>query len=120
MKEILEVRERRQPGALLITNDVELLALQKNTSPRGSKPLKACIMQASVISFQTYASRSLQWLHDVIGKSDALRRLFCDTVLTLRPGEEQSLAERLLLSDTKFWKCLSLEIKLLTTSRCVC
>ncbi|XP_050407008.2 E3 ubiquitin-protein ligase UBR2 isoform X1 [Patella vulgata] len=76
--------------------------IQRSTSRHGSKPLKVQVMHSSVVAHQQFALKLLQWLQDIISKSDGLRRLFC--LLSMESDNGDSLMEKLLLADTMLWK----------------
>ena len=38
---------------------------------------------------------------------DGLRQLFCEMSMKAAPGEEKAIVERMMLADTKLWKCKS-------------
>ncbi|XP_048259504.1 E3 ubiquitin-protein ligase UBR2-like isoform X2 [Haliotis rufescens] len=90
--------------------------IQRNTSRHGSKPLKVLVMHNSVVAHQNFAMKMIQWLQNIISKSDGLRRLFCmlsmqvpkrSSASSMEVEDEDaplSLMERVLLADTQLWK----------------
>ncbi|MGH0154885.1 UNVERIFIED_CONTAM: hypothetical protein FKN15_044511 [Acipenser sinensis] len=76
----------------------------RNTG-RQSKPLKVQIMHSSVVAHQCFGLKVLSWLGHVIVYSEGLRRVLCQVALQEGPeGENSSLADRLMLGDSKLWK----------------
>eukprot|EP00069_Balaena_mysticetus_P000074 bmy_00077T0 len=76
----------------------------RNTS-RQTKPLKVQVMHSSIVAHQNFGLKLLSWLGSIIGYSDGLRRLLCQVGLQEGPnGENSSLVDRLMLSDSKLWK----------------
>ncbi|XP_075451842.1 E3 ubiquitin-protein ligase UBR2 isoform X1 [Ascaphus truei] len=76
----------------------------RNTS-RQTKPLKVQIMRSAIVAHQTFGLKLLSWLGQVIGYSDGLRRILCQVGLQEGPdGENSSLVDKLMLSDSKLWK----------------
>ncbi|XP_070442170.1 E3 ubiquitin-protein ligase UBR2 isoform X3 [Equus przewalskii] len=77
----------------------------RNTSSRQTKPLKVQVMHSSLVAHQSFGLKVLSWLGSVIGYSDGLRRILCQVGLQEGPdGENSSLVDRLMLSDSKLWK----------------
>uniref|UniRef100_A0A8C0H1L1 E3 ubiquitin-protein ligase n=1 Tax=Chelonoidis abingdonii TaxID=106734 RepID=A0A8C0H1L1_CHEAB len=75
-----------------------------NTS-RQTKPLKVQVMHSSIVAHQSFGLKLLTWLGNVIGYSDGLRRILCQVGLQEGPdGENSSLVDKLMLSDSKLWK----------------
>ncbi|XP_040839307.1 E3 ubiquitin-protein ligase UBR2 isoform X2 [Ochotona curzoniae] len=76
----------------------------RNTS-RQTKPLKVQVMHSSIVAHQNFGLKLLSWLGSIIGFSDGLRRILCQVGLQEGPdGENSSLVDRLMLSDSKLWK----------------
>ncbi|EHB10845.1 E3 ubiquitin-protein ligase UBR2 [Heterocephalus glaber] len=76
----------------------------RNTS-RQTKPLKVQVMHSSLVAHQNFGLKLLSWLGSIIGYSDGLRRILCQVGLQEGPdGENSSLVDRLMLSDSKLWK----------------
>ncbi|XP_061254196.1 E3 ubiquitin-protein ligase UBR2 isoform X6 [Bos javanicus] len=76
----------------------------RNTS-RQTKPLKVQVMHSSIVAHQNFGLKVLSWLGSIIGYSDGLRRILCQVGLQEGPdGENSSLVDRLMLSDSKLWK----------------
>ncbi|KAM4835181.1 E3 ubiquitin-protein ligase UBR2 isoform 1-T1 [Thomomys bottae] len=76
----------------------------RNTS-RQTKPLKVQVMHSSLVAHQNFGLKVLSWLGNIIGYSDGLRRILCQVGLQEGPdGENSSLVDRLMLSDSKLWK----------------
>uniref|UniRef100_A0A2K5DTH2 E3 ubiquitin-protein ligase n=1 Tax=Aotus nancymaae TaxID=37293 RepID=A0A2K5DTH2_AOTNA len=76
----------------------------RNTS-RQTKPLKVQVMHSSIVAHQNFGLKLLSWLGSIIGYSDGLRRILCQVGLQEGPdGENSSLVDRLMLSDSKLWK----------------
>ncbi|TFK03038.1 L-lactate dehydrogenase B chain [Platysternon megacephalum] len=76
----------------------------RNTS-RQTKPLKVQVMHSSIVANQSFGLKLLTWLGNVIGYSDGLRRILCQVGLQEGPdGENSSLVDKLMLSDSKLWK----------------
>uniref|UniRef100_A0A8C3T0U9 E3 ubiquitin-protein ligase n=1 Tax=Chelydra serpentina TaxID=8475 RepID=A0A8C3T0U9_CHESE len=76
----------------------------RNTS-RQTKPLKVQVMHSSIVAHQSFGLKLLTWLGNVIGYSDGLRRILCQVGLQEGPdGENSSLVDKLMLSDSKLWK----------------
>ncbi|KAK2505994.1 hypothetical protein MC885_004864 [Smutsia gigantea] len=76
----------------------------RNTS-RQTKPLKVQVMHSSIVAHQNFGLKLLSWLGSIIGYSDGLRRILCQVGLQEGPdGENFSLVDRLMLSDSKLWK----------------
>ncbi|XP_058880723.1 E3 ubiquitin-protein ligase UBR2 isoform X2 [Acipenser ruthenus] len=76
----------------------------RNTG-RQSKPLKVQIMHSSVVAHQCFGLKVLSWLGHVIVYSEGLRRVLCQVALQEGPeGENSSLADKLMLGDSKLWK----------------
>ncbi|XP_072565835.1 E3 ubiquitin-protein ligase UBR2 isoform X4 [Paramormyrops kingsleyae] len=75
----------------------------RNTS-RQTKPLRVQVMHSSVVAHQCFALKALAWLGQVIGHSDALRRILCQVGLEKGPLGENSLVDTLMLCDSKMWK----------------
>ncbi|XP_064411682.1 E3 ubiquitin-protein ligase UBR2 isoform X4 [Latimeria chalumnae] len=72
---------------------------------RQTKPLKVQIMHSSVVAHQSFGLKLLSWLGHIIGYSDGLRRVLCQVGLQEGPdGENSSLVDRLMLSDSQLWK----------------
>ncbi|XP_037677336.1 E3 ubiquitin-protein ligase UBR2-like isoform X2 [Choloepus didactylus] len=87
-------KENELPG------DLEMV----NTS-RQTKPLKVQVMHSSIVAHQNFGLKVLSWLGSIIGYSDGLRRILCQVGLQEGPdGENSSLMDRLMLSDSKLWK----------------
>ncbi|XP_048858643.1 E3 ubiquitin-protein ligase UBR2 isoform X1 [Brienomyrus brachyistius] len=75
----------------------------RNTS-RQTKPLRVQVMHSSVVAHQCFALKALAWLGQVIGYSDALRRILCQVGLEKGLLGESSLVDTLMLCDSKMWK----------------
>ncbi|XP_032318980.1 E3 ubiquitin-protein ligase UBR2 isoform X5 [Camelus ferus] len=76
----------------------------RNTG-RQTKPLKVQVMHSSIVAHQNFGLKLLSWLGSIIGYSDGLRRILCQVGLQEGPdGENSSLVDRLMLSDSKLWK----------------
>nr|XP_056709117.1 E3 ubiquitin-protein ligase UBR2 isoform X1 [Euleptes europaea] len=76
----------------------------RNTS-RQTKPLKVQVMHSSIVAHQSFGLKLLTWLGNIIGYSDGLRRILCQVGLQEGPeGENSSLVDKLMLSDSKLWK----------------
>ncbi|XP_030603407.1 E3 ubiquitin-protein ligase UBR2 isoform X2 [Archocentrus centrarchus] len=76
----------------------------RNTS-RQSKPLRVQVMHSSVVAHQCFALKALSWLGQIIQYSDGLRRILCQVGLQKGlEGENSSLVDQLMLSDSKMWK----------------
>ncbi|KAM3862891.1 E3 ubiquitin-protein ligase UBR2 [Diretmus argenteus] len=76
----------------------------RNTS-RQSKPLRVQVMHSSFVAHQCFALKALGWLGQIIQYSDGLRRILCQVGLQEGPeGENSSLVDILMLSDSKMWK----------------
>lgn len=73
----------------------------RNTG-RQSKPLKVQVMHSSVVAHQVFALKTLGWLSQIISCSDGLRRILCQ--VTMDPGPDGSLVDRLMLNDSRMWK----------------
>uniref|UniRef100_A0A8C8SAP4 E3 ubiquitin-protein ligase n=1 Tax=Pelusios castaneus TaxID=367368 RepID=A0A8C8SAP4_9SAUR len=79
-------------------------AKSRNTS-RQTKPLKVQVMHSSIVAHQSFGLKLLTWLGNIIGYSDGLRRILCQVGLQEGPdGENSSLVDKLMLSDSKLWK----------------
>ncbi|XP_065769332.1 E3 ubiquitin-protein ligase UBR2 isoform X4 [Muntiacus reevesi] len=62
-------------------------------------------MHSSIVAHQNFGLKLLSWLGSIIGYSDGLRRILCQVGLQEGPdGENSSLVDRLMLSDSKLWK----------------
>ncbi|XP_061254197.1 E3 ubiquitin-protein ligase UBR2 isoform X7 [Bos javanicus] len=62
-------------------------------------------MHSSIVAHQNFGLKVLSWLGSIIGYSDGLRRILCQVGLQEGPdGENSSLVDRLMLSDSKLWK----------------
>ncbi|XP_040839310.1 E3 ubiquitin-protein ligase UBR2 isoform X5 [Ochotona curzoniae] len=62
-------------------------------------------MHSSIVAHQNFGLKLLSWLGSIIGFSDGLRRILCQVGLQEGPdGENSSLVDRLMLSDSKLWK----------------
>ncbi|KAG8443710.1 hypothetical protein GDO86_009037 [Hymenochirus boettgeri] len=76
----------------------------RNTS-RQTKPLKVQVMHSAIVAHQTFGLKLLSWLGQIIAFSDGLRRILCQVGLQEGPdGENSSLVDKLMLSDSKLWK----------------
>ncbi|KAM4694775.1 LOW QUALITY PROTEIN: E3 ubiquitin-protein ligase UBR2 [Discoglossus pictus] len=76
----------------------------RNTS-RQTKPLKVQVMHSAIVAHQSFGLKLLNWLGQVIGYSDGLRRILCQVGLQEGPdGENSSLVDKLMLCDSKLWK----------------
>ncbi|XP_041351534.1 E3 ubiquitin-protein ligase UBR2-like isoform X2 [Gigantopelta aegis] len=95
----------------------------RNTSRHNSKPLKVLVMHNVVVAHQSFALKLIQWLQNIISKSDGLRRLFCLLSMNAPPKKDlcdameiddvdapASLMERVLLADTQLWKVVRVKI----------
>ncbi|XP_070180013.1 E3 ubiquitin-protein ligase UBR2-like isoform X1 [Littorina saxatilis] len=77
--------------------------IERCTSRHGSKPLKVEVMHNMLVAHQTFVLRCIDWLQNIINKTDGLRRLFC--LLSMREIDGGlSLMEKLILADTQLWK----------------
>uniref|UniRef100_A0A8C5KN28 E3 ubiquitin-protein ligase n=1 Tax=Jaculus jaculus TaxID=51337 RepID=A0A8C5KN28_JACJA len=77
---------------------------KRNTS-RQTKPLKVQVMHSSIVAHQNFGLKLLSWLGSIIGYSDGLRRILCQVGLQEGPdGENSSLVDRLMRTDSKLWK----------------
>ncbi|XP_023401428.1 E3 ubiquitin-protein ligase UBR2 isoform X10 [Loxodonta africana] len=75
------------------------------STSRQTKPLKVQVMHSSIVAHQNFGLKLLSWLGNIIGYSDGLRRILCQVGLQEGPdGENYSLVDRLMLSDSKLWK----------------
>ncbi|XP_044285629.1 E3 ubiquitin-protein ligase UBR2 isoform X3 [Varanus komodoensis] len=84
--------------------DLAKSVIVRNTS-RQTKPLKVQVMHSSVVAHQSFGLKVLTWLGNIIGYSDGLRRILCQVGLQEGPeGENSSLVDKLMLSDSKLWK----------------
>uniref|UniRef100_A0A8D0L320 E3 ubiquitin-protein ligase n=1 Tax=Sphenodon punctatus TaxID=8508 RepID=A0A8D0L320_SPHPU len=72
---------------------------------RQTKPLKVQVMHSSIVAHQSFGLKLLTWLGNIIGYSDGLRRILCQVGVQEGPdGENSSLVDKLMLSDSKLWK----------------
>ncbi|XP_034283591.1 E3 ubiquitin-protein ligase UBR2 isoform X2 [Pantherophis guttatus] len=75
------------------------------STTRQTRPLKVQVMRSSIVAHQSFALKLLTWLSNIIGYSDGLRRILCQVGLQEGPeGENSSLVDKLMLSDSKLWK----------------
>ncbi|XP_060129020.1 E3 ubiquitin-protein ligase UBR2 isoform X2 [Zootoca vivipara] len=74
------------------------------STSRQTKPLKVQVMHSSIVAHQSFGLKLLTWLGNIIGYSDGLRRILCQVGLQEVPGENSSLVDELMLSDSKLWK----------------
>ncbi|XP_033000740.1 E3 ubiquitin-protein ligase UBR2 isoform X3 [Lacerta agilis] len=75
------------------------------STSRQTKPLKVQVMHSSIVAHQSFGLKLLTWLGNIIGYSDGLRRILCQVGLQEGPeGENSSLVDKLMLSDSKLWK----------------
>ncbi|ETE66935.1 E3 ubiquitin-protein ligase UBR2, partial [Ophiophagus hannah] len=75
------------------------------STTRQTRPLKVQVMRSSIVAHQSFGLKLLTWLSNIIGYSDGLRRILCQVGLQEGPeGENSSLVDKLMLSDSKLWK----------------
>ncbi|KAL7987331.1 hypothetical protein Chor_006250 [Crotalus horridus] len=75
------------------------------STTRQTRPLKVQVMRSSIVAHQSFGLKLLTWLSNIIGYSDGLRRILCQAGLQEGPeGENSSLVDKLMLSDSKLWK----------------
>ncbi|KAB7502596.1 E3 ubiquitin-protein ligase UBR2 [Armadillidium nasatum] len=65
-----------------------------------SRPLKVQVIHTFIISHQVFASRLLNWLHNILKTAQTFRLIFKDIVTK----DECSLIESIFRSDTLMWK----------------
>ncbi len=67
-------------------------------------PLKCEIYPSSFISLQYFAQKLLNYLQDLIGISDGLRRIFCECEMECDDQQDITITEKVLLGEKMLWK----------------
>jgi len=87
--------------------------IEKITSRHGSKPLRVDVMHTSVVAHQTFATRLLNWLQEILGNCEAFRYTLAEVLMTKdmiedegSTNSESPLLERIMKADTQLWKSM--------------
>ena len=98
-----------------ICNQVKT-SIQKITSRHGSKPLRVDVMQTSVVAHQTFATRLLNWLQEILGYCEAFRYIFAEVLMSTdlvedegSASSESPLLELIMRADTQLWKSMRIQ-----------
>lgn len=91
--------------------------IERITSRHGSKPLRVDVMHTNILAHQTFAMRLLVWLKQILGHCEAFRCVFAEIMMSneIIPDSDGGspiqlsnipLLERIMKSDTQFWKAM--------------
>ncbi|CAG2101484.1 unnamed protein product [Medioppia subpectinata] len=88
-------------------------SIEKITSRHGSKPLRVDVMHTSVVAHQTFATRLLSWLHEILGYCEAFRYILAEVLMSKDMVNTESsascdspLLELIMKADTQLWKSM--------------
>ncbi len=88
-------------------------SIEKITSRHGSKPLRVDVMHTSVVAHQTFATRLLNWLQEILGYCEAFRYILAEVLMSKdfaedegRANSDSPLLERIMKADTQMWKSM--------------
>ena len=87
------------------------VAIQRITSRHGSKPLRVDVMHTSVVAHQTFATRLLNWLQEILAYCEAFRYIFAEVLMSKdliedEGNSESPLLELIMKADTQLWKSM--------------
>ena len=87
--------------------------IEKITSRHGSKPLRVDVMHVSVVAHQTFATRLLNWLQEIISYCEAFRYILAEVLMSKdlvavegSASSDSPLLELIMRSDTQLWKSM--------------
>ncbi|XP_054160724.1 E3 ubiquitin-protein ligase UBR2-like isoform X2 [Oppia nitens] len=97
-------------STLQVCNQVKV-NIEKITSRHGSKPVRVDVMHTSIVAHQTFATRLLSWLHEIINYCEAFRCILVEVLMSkdvyISEGitsPDSPLLELIMCADTQLWK----------------